>query len=134
MFGSWATEWFQYSASGLVDALWSSIWHWGLGIGVIILAIAAAILSPVGKQFFAATAACAFVLLVAYGMGQKDEAKICEAKVKRIYLEAHPLITKKNIAPNWRVSPSWDPSKPPIYRPLNKPRRGSNCYEGFGDC
>lgn len=130
MFGSWATQWFQYTASGLVDAVWGSVWHWGLAVGVIILAIAAAILSPVGKQFFAAVAACAFVLLVAYGIGQKDEARICEAKVKVLYLKAHPLITSKNIAPNWRVSPTWDPSKPPNYRPLKV--RPNNCYMGFG--
>ena len=112
-----ATEWFRLSASGLIDAIWASVWHWGLGIGLIIVFIAATFFSPIGKQFFAAAAAFVFVLLVVYGIGQKDANTICEAKVKVIYLKAHPKITKKNIAKNWKVSPTWDPSKPPVYRP-----------------
>jgi hypothetical protein len=119
MFG-WATEWFQLTASGLINAVWTSIWHWGLGIGVIILCIAGAFLSPVGKQGFAGAAFAAFLLLVAFGIGQKDEKAICEARVKVLYLKAHPRINRNNIARNWRVSPTWDPSKPPNYRPLQQ--------------
>lgn len=125
-----STHWFQLSASGLIDAGWGLVWHWGLGIGVIILCIAAAILSPVGKQAFALAAACTFCLLVAYGMGVKSESALCEAKVKELYLKAHPGINAKNIAKNWTVSPSWDPSKPPNYKPISP--KASSCYMGFG--
>src|SRR5271170_3815433 len=114
-----ATEWFRLTASGLIDAVWGSVWHWGLGIGLIILFIAATFFSPIGKQFFAAAAAATFLFLVVYGIGQKDERVICDAKVKIIYLKAHPKITAKNITPGqWRVSPKWDPSKAPRYKPL----------------
>ena len=120
MFSNFPSFW-QYSASGLVDAVWANVWHWGLGIGLIILFIAATFFSPIGKQFFAAAAAATFVLLVVYGIGQRDESAVCDAKVKVIYLRAHPKITKRNIAPNWRVSPTWDPGKPPVYKPLGPP-------------
>jgi len=122
------TWWFQETASGLVGSLWTEVWHWGLGIGVIILCIAGAFLSPVGKQGFAGAAFATFLLLVAYGFGQKDRAAICEAQVKVIYLKAHPRINSRNIAKNWRVSPSWNPALPPRYTPL----RPKTCtYMGY---
>jgi hypothetical protein len=107
-----ATEWFRLTASGLIDAVWASVWHWGLGIGLIILFIAATFFSPIGKQFFAAAAAATFLFLVVYGIGQRDESVICDAKVKVIYLKAHPALNKRNLAKNWRVSPTWNPAKP----------------------
>src|SRR5271170_6940559 len=113
-----ATEWFRLTASGLIDAVWASVWHWGLGIGLIILFIAATFFSPIGKQFFAAAAAATFLFLVVYGIGQRDESAICDAKVKVIYLKAHPKLNAKNTAKNWRVSPTWNPAKPPVYKPI----------------
>lgn len=127
MFG-WSTWWFQQTASGLLDALWGEVWHWGLGIGVIILCILGAFLSPVGKQMFTGAAFATFILLVVYGMGIKNEKAICDARVKVIYLKAHPKLNSRNLAKNWRVSPTWDPSAPPRYTPI-PPQR--NCY-GIG--
>jgi len=80
--------------------------------------------SPIGKQIFAGVAFATFILLVVYGMGIKNESAVCESRVKIIYLKAHPLITKKNIAKNWRVSPTWDPSKPARYKSLPKRKCG----------
>jgi len=132
MFG-WASTWFQYSASGLIDAIWGEVWHWGLGIGLIILFTAAAFFSPIGKQAFAGAAFAVFCLLVAYGFGQKDRAAICEAQVKALYLNLHPGINKDNIAKNWRVSPSWDPSKPITSKnPVLVPKTQTCGFGGFG--
>ena len=66
--------------AGLVDALWSEIWKFGLGTGVIIVALAAAYFSPIGKQFFLAVAACAFVGLVIFGAGIRQEKATCAAQ------------------------------------------------------
>ena len=131
-FAAGATEWFRLTASGLIDAIWGEIWHFGLGIGVMILCIVGAFLSPVGKQGFAGAAFAAFCLLVAYGYGQKDRAALCEAQVKELYLKAHPGINANNIAKNWRVSPNWVPGQAP--RPVPHVNH-SNCsagYMGFG--
>ena len=65
---------------GLIDALWGEIWKFGLGTGVIIVALAAAYFSPIGKQFFLAVAACAFVGLVIFGAGIRQEKATCAAQ------------------------------------------------------
>ena len=84
---------------------------------------------PLTKMFFAAwlmtpiftgvtlykaliAAAIIAVGLFIYARGQLTEHAICDAKIKYIYLRAHPNITKKNIAANWRVSPQWQLGKP----------------------
>ena len=72
--------------AGLIDALWSEIWKFGVGTGVIILSLAAAYFSPIGKQFFLAVAACAFVGLIIYGEGIKNEKVTC-AQQKVIFLK-----------------------------------------------
>ena len=113
MLGTW---WFQQTASGLVGAIEHEVFHWGLGIGLIILLGALAFLLK--SKWLAGAAVVVAIALGIYNVGHHDEAKICEAKVKVIYLKAHPLITKKNIAPRWKISPSWNPGAPPIYKPL----------------
>ena len=75
--------------AGLVDALWSEIWKFGLGTGVIILSLAAAYFSPIGKQFFLAVAACAFVGLLIYGEGIKSEKATCAAQKVQFLKQLH---------------------------------------------
>src|SRR5208282_2786787 len=112
------TDWFHWTASGLVDAVWAEVWHWGLGIGLIIIFIAATFLSPIGKQFFAAAAGFVFILLVVYGISEKAADAVCEARIKAIYLELHPEITPKTITKKpWKVSPTW-PKKPVVKKPV----------------
>ena len=67
--------------SSIIAAVWGEVWHWGLGVGLIILSLAAAYFSPIGKQFFLAFAAAVFLLLVAYGVGITNDAKLCDAKL-----------------------------------------------------
>ena len=71
---------------GLLDAVWGEVWKFGVGTGVIILSLAAAYFSPIGKQFFLAVAACAFVGLIIYGEGIKNEKVTCAAQ-KVIFLK-----------------------------------------------
>ena len=76
-------------SAGLVDALWSEIWKFGLGTGLIILFTAAAFLSPVGKQSFAAAAFATFVILVIYGEGIKNEKTTCTAEKVQLLKQLH---------------------------------------------
>ena len=66
--------------AGLVDALWSEIWKFGLGVGLIILLTAGAFFSPVGKQALASAAFAVFIILVIYGYGIKQEKATCAAQ------------------------------------------------------
>ena len=101
-------NWFwQQTAAGLGSAVWAAVWQWGLGVGLIIICLALAYLSPLNKRYFLIAAGIIAIALFIYARGQLTEHAICDAKIKYIYLRAHPNITKKNIARNWRVSPSW---------------------------
>jgi hypothetical protein len=102
----------QETAAGLGSAIWAAVWQWGLGVGLIIICLALAYLSPLNKRYFLIAAAIIAVGLFIYARGQLTEHAICDAKIKYIYLRAHPNITKKNIAANWRVSPQWQLGKP----------------------
>lgn len=115
MFGL-GTAFFQDTASGLFSAIGKEIFHQGLGIGLIILLSAGAFFLK--SKWLAGAAVVVAIALFIYNIGHHDEANVCEAKVKKIYLQAHPKITKRNIAPNWRISPSWNPGAPPRYKPL----------------
>ena len=108
--------WFHETASGLFSAGWTELWHQGLGVGLIILlAVLAFVLKS--KWLAGAAVVCAIGLAI-YSYGHHDEARVCEAKVKKIYLQAHPLLTKRNTAAHWKIAPSWNPGAPPIYKPL----------------
>ena len=97
----------QVSAAGVGNAIWTAVWQWGIGVGSIIICLAAAYLSPLNKRWFLFAAAIIAAALFIYARGQLTEHAICEAKIKYIYLRAHPQINKRNIAPKWRVSPTW---------------------------
>lgn len=75
--------------AGLVDALWSEIWKFGVGTGLIVLSLAAAYFSPIGKQFFLAVAACAFVGLLIFGAGIKQEKQFCTAERVQFLKQLH---------------------------------------------
>jgi hypothetical protein len=94
--------WFaDITFSGLGHALWHAVWIWGSGVGVIILLCAAAYLSPINKQYFLAAAAVVAIALFIFGYGQKSEKTICDARVKYIYLRAHPKVNPKTAAAIW---------------------------------
>lgn len=110
--------WFHLNGSGLLASVWSEVWHWGLFAGLAILFGVAAVFSPAFKKELAGLSLLCVCILFIYSFGHHDEAVVCDAKVKKIYLEAHPLLTSKNTAKNWKISPSWNPGAPPNYTPL----------------
>jgi hypothetical protein len=75
--------------AGLVDALWSEIWKFGLGTGLIILCLLAAFFSPVGKQAFCGIAFAVFIGLVVYGEGIKNEKVTCTAQKVQLLKQLH---------------------------------------------
>lgn len=75
--------------AGIVDALWSEIWKFGIGTGLIILSLALAYFSPVAKQFFLGLAAAIFLVLVVYGYGIKQEKFVCAAEKVQLVKQLH---------------------------------------------
>jgi hypothetical protein len=74
---------------GLVDALWSEIWKFGTGTGLIILCLALAWFSPVAKQFFLGVAMAIFLALVVYGYGIKQEKSVCAVQKIQFLKQLH---------------------------------------------
>ena len=78
--------WFQSTFAGV----WGLIWHWGVGIGVIILLVAAAIFTdsiPVFGKYLSNLrrdllwcAACVAFVMAGMVIGTHDEKKVCDAR------------------------------------------------------
>ena len=64
--------------------LWSMVWHWGIGIGLVILLCGAAFLSPVFKKDFLYAAGIVVVALFFEGVGIHDERARVAAQEKLI--------------------------------------------------
>lgn len=100
--------------------IWSQVWHWGVGVGAIILCLAAAYFSnyiPVigpwlgrERKALLAIAAAIGLILVGEAIGAKDEAKKCEARTVVI----EKVVTKAtDKAKKSRGSKSKDPFDSP---------------------
>lgn len=100
--------------------LWSFIWHWGLGIGAIILLIAADVFSTsipiigpflgrIREWLFLAACAIAFVLAGEY-IGAHDAAYRCKAQtiVVNHYVDKIVHETQHNRRPATKSTDPWD--------------------------
>lgn len=94
-------DWFTaHVASGLFAATWTLVWHWGAGVGLVILLLAAAYFSPFAKQWFVFAAGVVVAAMCIYGWGIKDEKVVCDSKVKYVYVRSHTAAqVKKYLAP-----------------------------------
>lgn len=103
---------FSWLADQTYNGLWHAasavIFHWGVGVGVIILLLLAAYASPINKQYFIAAAGIVVVLLWAYGWGQKDQAAICKVE-KTIALKKQLAALHKGyvFTPRKKAPPKW---------------------------
>ena len=64
--------------------IWGMVFHWGLGIGLIVLFLAAAYFSPIGKKDLIYCAVIVAVFLVAEAVGIHDEKVHRDAQDKVI--------------------------------------------------
>jgi len=114
----------QAAAAGVGDAVWTAVWQWGLGVFLIIVCGVGAMFSPIGKQSFIIAGAGVAIALFIFARGQIVEHNICDAKIKYIYLKAHPKLNKTNLSPGWTVSPKWMINSPVTYSSDVKPPCG----------
>jgi len=118
-------NWFaEHVASGLFASTWNLVWHFGVGVGLLILCVAGAFFSPIGKSSFLIAAGAIAAALAIYSYGISGEKQHCDARVKYIYLKAHPKLNKTNLSPGWTVSPKWTINSPVTYSSDVKPPCG----------
>lgn len=92
--------------SFLLAPIWALVWHWGAGIGVIILLLAGAYFSPFYKKWFIIAAVVVAGFLVGYGAG---------------IIDANRLNTAKEAATNAKVDSTVNRTATPQSRGLNDP-------------
>jgi hypothetical protein len=73
---------------------WSLIWHWGAGVAIIILCLAAAYFSPLYKKYFLGAAAVVALCLAAYGTGIADQEARCKAELILGTKHINQVVTK----------------------------------------
>ena len=76
-------------ASGLFDTTWALVWHYGVGVGLLILCLAGAFFSPIGKSSFLIAAGAIAGALAIYSYGISGEKQNCDARIKYIYVHTH---------------------------------------------
>jgi hypothetical protein len=118
-------NWFaEHVASGLFESTWNLVWHFGVGVGLLILCLAGAFFSPIGKSSFLIAAGAIVGAMALYAYGINNERQNCDARVRFIYLKAHPKLNKTNLSPGWTVSPKWTINSPVTYSSDVKPPCG----------
>jgi hypothetical protein len=114
MFGFDPMFWLNLAAAGI----WSQVWHWGLGIGLIILCLAGAYfttaipligpyLKDARKDLLWAAGLIA-IFLAGQALGAHDEARKATAKQKVV--EQHvDSVVQKTTTPRYRkMKDRWD--------------------------
>jgi hypothetical protein len=72
--------------------VWSLVWHWGLGIGLVILCLFMAWFSPLWKKDFLWAAVVVVMALVFEAVGVHDEAVICNARTVVVEKQVHKVV------------------------------------------
>lgn len=120
-------SWFaEHVASGLFESTWTLIWHFGFGVGLLVLCLAGAFFSPIGKSSFLIAAGAVAGAMALYAYGINNERQNCDARIRFIYLGAHPKLNKTNLAPKWTVNPKWQ-LKDPVTYGVPKPAPQADC-------
>ncbi len=95
----------------LFAGVWAEVWKFGLGIGLIILCLAGAYFSPLGKKDFLWAAVVVAVSLVLYSRGVLDQSARCAAQAAVV--DRNVTVTVTNAGKNLK---KWkDPYDRPNY-------------------
>lgn len=73
---------------------WSLVWHWGAGVAIVILCLAAAYFSPLYKIWFLGAAGIVALCLVSYGVGIADQEARCKAELVLGTKHINQVVTK----------------------------------------
>ncbi len=72
--------------------VWSLVWHWGLGVGLVILCLFMAWFSPLWKKDFLWAAVVVVMALVFEAVGVHDYAAICKARTEVVHEKVHTVV------------------------------------------
>jgi bacteriorhodopsin len=86
--------------------VWEIVWSLGIGVGLIVCCIAAAILSPIGKGDFIAAACAVALFLFAESIGIHLEAKHVAAQQQVIAKDVDTAVTQAKNSKGWKDK--WD--------------------------
>ncbi len=88
--------------------IWGMVFHWGLGIGLIVLFLAAAYFSPIGKKDLIYCAVIVAVFLVAEAVGIHDEKVHRDAQDKVITTAVSKTVAKTQTEKAKTRKDRWD--------------------------
>ncbi len=88
--------------------IWGMVFHWGLGIGLIVLFLAAAYFSPIGKKDLIYCATIIAVFLVAEAVGIHDEKVHRDAQDKVITTAVSKTVSKTQTEKAKTRKDKWD--------------------------
>ena len=91
--------------------IWTMVWHWGLGIGLIILFLAGAYFSPIGKKDFLYLALAVVIALVFEAVGIHDEKVHRDAQGKVITTAVSKTVAKTHTEKAKTRKDRWDSPK-----------------------
>ena len=87
---------------------WALVWHWGAGVAVVILLLAAAYFSPLYKKYFLWAAGVVILCLIAYGVGIADQHVREEAQQKVIIKYVDRVVAATKTPKAHRRTDKWD--------------------------
>lgn len=88
--------------------LWTMLWHWGSGVGLIILLLAAAYFSPFDKKWFIFGAALVVLFMVGEYVGVQMESKYRDAKAASITSSVDKTVSKTATPAAKKQKDRWD--------------------------
>ena len=91
--------------------IWGMVLHWGIGVGLIVLFLAAAYFSPIGKKDLVYCAVIVVVFLVAEAIGIHDEKVHRDAQDKVITTAVSKTVAKTQTEKAKARKDRWDNPK-----------------------
>lgn len=91
--------------------MWDMVWHYGLGIGLIILCVAGAFFSPLFKKDFLYAAVVIAVAMAFETMGVREEKVHCDAQQAVIEKTVTKVVAKTATPKAKTQKDKWDNSK-----------------------
>jgi hypothetical protein len=91
--------------------VWTLVWHWGIGVGMIVLLLAATYFSPVGKKEFFAGALLVVLFMAGEYVGVRMESKYRDAKAASIGSSVDKTVQETQTPEAKAAKDRWNNSK-----------------------
>lgn len=99
---------FEYLVEHAFAGVWSMIWHFGIGVGLIVLFLAVAYFSPLGKKWFIAAAIGVALFMGGEVVGVKMGTARCTAQAQAVSKFVHRTVQSTTTKRSRAASDPWD--------------------------